>query len=71
MHDYDTFIEPVGDFQLKDCPFCGCEDVLYAKYEGEVGTRYAVFCPGCAASIDPGWATQKSIVRDMWNKRAE
>lgn len=28
-----------------------------------------IFCVGCLATIDPGWAHNKHTVIDMWNKR--
>ena len=57
------------DMALIACPFCGKETAAYVKYEHAAGLRYAVLCLECTASIDPGWAQQKSVVRDMWNKR--
>lgn len=60
-----------SDFYLKPCPFCGCEEIIYIKYEHKSGKRWKVFCCKCSACIDVGYAQQKSVVRDFWNERAQ
>lgn len=55
--------------EVKPCPFCGGKEIVVNKYEHKVGTRYGIFCTGCMAMIDPGWAQQKQTVIDMWNRR--
>lgn len=71
MLDTIEFIKPVGDLQLKKCPFCGCDGVVYEKYEAVAGERFRVVCLGCMAMVDPGYAQDKVTVQAMWNKRAE
>lgn len=55
--------------EVKPCPFCGSKEIVIDKYEREVGTRFRIFCTGCMAMIDPGYAQQKYTVMKMWNKR--
>lgn len=65
--------KPGSDLALLPCPFCGNEDVVYMSYsarDGSSGERWEVLCCYCAAGINPGWARQKSDVRDLWNRRA-
>lgn len=66
-----------SDLELKPCPFCGNKEIVYGKYRmkgfpenNRDGDRWLAFCTNCLAEIDSGWTTQKSDVRDMWNKRA-
>lgn len=63
-------IEKCKENEIKPCPFCGEKEIVINKYEHKAGTRYEIFCPGCMAMIDPGWAQQKQTVVNMWNKRA-
>lgn len=62
-------IKPVGDLQLKPCPFCGSDEVVYMKYQTVSGERYKVFCCGCTASIDTGWHISMCQPQELWNKR--
>lgn len=55
--------------EIKSCPFCGGKEIVVDKYKTEVGERYRIFCTGCMAMIDPGWAQQPGVVKEMWNKR--
>lgn len=55
--------------EVKPCPFCGSKEIVIDKYEHTVGTRYRIFCCGCMAMIDPGYAQHEYTVKDMWNKR--
>lgn len=55
---------------LKPCPFCGCADIVYERYSHQVGQRWRVWCTGCMAGIDPGYAQDQSTVQRMWNSRA-
>lgn len=65
-HTKGTYLE------LKSCPFCGeKEDLVYIQYEHAAGKRWKIMCCGCCAEIDPGWAQEKSVVTDIWNKRTE
>ena len=59
-----------GDLSLDSCPFCGSEDVVYERYLHTAGYRWRVVCTSCMASIDPGYAQQRSMVQRMWNTRA-
>ena len=59
-----------GDLALCRCPFCGSEDVVYERYLHTAGYRWRVVCTSCMASIDPGYAQQRSTVQRMWNTRA-
>lgn len=54
---------------LKPCPFCGSEEIVFMQYEHAAGLRWKVFCCGCAAGIDPGWAQHPHAVADLWNRR--
>ena len=65
----EEIIRPTENTKLEPCPFCGCEEIVYIKYQTVVGERYKVFCCGCAAGIDTGWHTTTSQVRELWNKR--
>lgn len=58
-----------SDLALSPCPFCGCEEVVYMKYNHAAGERWAVVCMGCIAEINPGWAQQKHHVQPIWNRR--
>lgn len=58
-----------GELSLLGCPFCGGEAV-YEKYQHASGYRWRVVCMSCTASIDPGYAQQRSTVQKMWNTRA-
>lgn len=51
------------------CPFCGCVDIYYRKYQHTAGERWAILCGGCLAEIDCGYAQQPHIARDLWNRR--
>lgn len=55
--------------ELKPCPFCGGEEVVYIQYQHPVGKRWAVSCSDCIAGIDPGYAQQPYEVQEMWNSR--
>ena len=59
-----------GDLSLDSCPFCGSSDVAYERYLHTAGYRWRVVCTSCMASIDPGYAQQRSTVQRMWNTRA-
>lgn len=52
------------------CPFCGSSEIFYNKYQSANGTRWSIFCGGCIAEIDCGYAQQPSTARELWNKRA-
>lgn len=56
--------------EVKPCPFCGSKEIVIDKYEHEVGARFRIFCTGCMAMIDPGYAQHEHTVMEMWNKRA-
>ena len=67
----EIYVPPHGsDLTLLPCPFCGSTEVVYMKYDHVAGERWAVVCTGCVAEIDPGWAQEKGIVKEMWNKRS-
>lgn len=54
---------------LRPCPFCGGEEIVYLKYMHDAGERWKIMCCGCTAGVDPGYARQRSIVQEIWNKR--
>lgn len=61
--------QPGSDLELSSCPFCGGTEVVYFRYKHLAGDRFGVLCCDCMASIDPGYAQQKSVVQAMWNRR--
>lgn len=66
----EQIVKPINENDaLLPCPFCGCEEVVYMQYKHDAGMRWKVFCCGCAAQIDPGYAQEKGVVRELWNKR--
>ena len=68
--ELETWVPKNGDdLELKPCPFCGNENIIYIKYRCAAGERYKVTCGECVATIDPGYAQQRSIVQKMWNRR--
>ena len=48
---------------LLPCPFCGGKDIVYERYTHTVGEMYRVFCTGCIACIDPGYAQDLGTVQ--------
>lgn len=67
-----VFVPPANsDLMLLPCPFCGNTKIVYERYETLVGDRWRVFCGGCCATIDPGYAQQRCDVAVLWNHRAE
>lgn len=71
MEDVINIVKPGqgNDIELKPCPFCGSKEIVFMQYEHTAGLRWKVFCCGCAAEIDPGYAQQQHVVAAMWNKR--
>lgn len=72
MEDIIMIWKPeAGDnLDLKPCPFCGSEEIMYIQYNHIAGKRWRVQCAHCVAGIDPGYAQIRHVVRDMWNRRA-
>ena len=64
------YFKASGDLALCRCPFCGSENVVYERYLHAAGYRWRVVCMSCMASIDPGYAQQRSTVQQLWNTRA-
>ena len=58
-----------SDLELLPCPFCGSKEIIYEQYQHAAGLRWRVFCCGCAAGVDPGYAQQPHQVMEKWNKR--
>lgn len=71
MENVVKVIEPApgSGNELLPCPFCGSEEIVFMEYEHGAGLRWKVFCCGCAAGVDPGWAQQPSAVAQIWNRR--
>lgn len=69
--DTIMFWKPEGDLTLSHCPFCGEHNVVYEKYQHAVGERWRVVCLSCCASVDPGYAQERHVVQEMWNKRSK
>lgn len=61
---------PDSDLALEPCPFCGSPHIVYEKYQHIVGERWRVWCAGCLAGIDPGYAQDRATVQRRWNRRA-
>lgn len=55
--------------EAKVCPFCGGHEIVFERYEHAAGTRWKIWCTGCMAAIDPGWAQQPLVVLNKWNQR--
>ena len=55
--------------ELKNCPFCGSDEVVFIQYKHTAGLRWKVFCCGCSAGVDPGWAQEPHQVATIWNRR--
>lgn len=53
---------------LKPCPFCG-ELKLYMSAIAYGRERYRVWCTGCTAGVDPGYARDIGTVQNLWNRR--
>lgn len=71
MDNYNNIFRPnSANKELKPCPFCGCTGIVYERYNHQVGQRWRVWCTGCMAGIDPGYAQDQSTVQRMWNRRA-
>lgn len=66
----EQYIKPHHENELLPCPFCGCHEIVYAKYTAIVGERWKVVCCGCMAAIDPGYAQDWGVVQRLWNRRA-
>ena len=71
MEDIITIIKPTtgSGLELKPCPFCGCEEIVYMQYRHIAGLRWKVFCCGCSAGIDNGYSQEKHQIQAVWNKR--
>lgn len=65
----DHYIKPRHENELLPCPFCGCREIVYGRYEAIIGERWKVICGGCMATLDPGYAQDKGVVQRMWNRR--
>lgn len=61
--------------EVLPCPFCGSTEMVYKKYYDPrhypLGERWAIFCTGCLAEIDCGWAQKPSAILRLWNRRAK
>ena len=60
---------PGSGNELKRCPFCGSDEVVFMQYEHTAGPRWKVFCCGCTAMVDTGYAQNPHVVADLWNQR--
>ena len=61
--------------EVLPCPFCGSTEMVYKKYYDPrlypLGERWAIFCTGCLAEIDCGWAQKPSAILQLWNRRTK
>lgn len=55
--------------ELKPCPFCGSQEVVFMQYKHAAGLRWKVVCCGCMAGVDSGSAQQPHQVAASWNRR--
>ena len=62
-------VKPRSADELKPCPFCGCKEIVYGKYQDEDCEQWMVSCCVCSATIDPGFARSRFRVQEMWNRR--
>ncbi len=51
--------------ELRECPFCGCENVQVLKRD----FGYAVICVGCMTSLSNSSTRQEAV--DQWNRRVD
>ena len=56
---------------LKPCPFCGSKEIIFLKYKHAAGLGWKVFCCGCAAEIDAGWAQEPHVLISLWDGGTE
>lgn len=54
--------------ELKPCPFCGGEAVLFTTLTGQ---KHFVECPECGAGFDQDylWSDTKEQAKSKWNTR--
>lgn len=55
------------DIKLKECPFCGCEDMTIAERPRRTNKLYVVYCNNCEAESGEWDSEEKAI--DWWNTR--
>lgn len=53
--------------ELKPCPFCGGEAVLFAY---EIFCEHSVRCKSCYCGTEEGYRTGKEAI-EAWNRRIE
>jgi len=54
------------DKELKSCPFCGCEDVVFSS-QMYIGASPAIRCQRCLTKGPAADTREKAI--EAWNKR--
>ena len=57
--------------KLRECPFCGGENIYVDGYEHGAGLRWRIVCLGCMGMVDPGTIQQKYRAIEAWNLRAD
>lgn len=56
---------------LRNCPFCGGENIYVDGYDHAAGKRWRVVCLDCMATVDPGTIQQKYCAIEAWNRRSD
>ena len=54
--------------ELKPCPFCGGEAMMWGKFDPPCNDKYTISCSSCGVST-PTYRS-KEAVAETWNRRA-
>jgi Lar family restriction alleviation protein len=54
---------------VRECPFCGSNEIVVEQYNHLAGCRFRVVCSECMANVDTGCFQNNRQAVDAWNKR--